>query len=799
MQWLWSFNHLAKVCRYKNTDSERLLWSIERLGTLYPEQAADVLLEVIGKGDEKAAEEALIFFENHQDKKYSQSLRDLYMKSSGSTAGLIAGVLAKRQDLETFTLFKDKFPGSIEENAKKDLKGYIYSLVFLSKLKTDEIREEVQGLLKNQSNGKISVISAIIEANLIVGVPIIELLEHYLDKPDTHTHYFHFLEAIGEYCQTELISDSFTSLEKIITSIKEDDENSVIMESFIKIIDIIQYSNLWHKKNSLLTLFKKQKYEKIVTLIQEGIDTLIADKKKALGEDNYARWESTAQGITKNNLDAIKSIAHIFPRLPDNVKANFAYGIVCLFTNIVSLQPVIGIVVEEKTIIERWSIFLENRRSIPIDNKSFELFKSTDDIDQKVEDCFQVLENNPNGMFCFRIVGFLGSFRKQEYFERLLRIAFEDQDVWDKISSDILKLDPQIALNLTSSYLENKDTNLDPVHCALSVLSDLPMESTVQLLLKYWEWLYSLDQNYFLMVLSNIADKRFLIPLKKETKEYCELEWETYSLICRVNGKKDPWIKNFGKKLKEFHRNKFRIANLLKDNKLEEFLKEPLFLDLECRHCTRIYTYKVYKVHVVPETMDIFIQDTILCKHCEAYDHYRLTPMVSVVILPMMGVYMETVTEFTDLDQLVISPMTSALHDGTHISQQEMLDLYQNNLAEDPQNPELLIGYANALKSVKRAEDAPHYFKKALEYDQYSIEAYLGLGQIEEHKGHFHKAYDHYWKVADNIHSGNLYRITQGIDDFKINFAHLFSYIADSINKPLHPDIVDIMNAHHMH
>ncbi|MCP5051174.1 MAG: tetratricopeptide repeat protein [bacterium] len=797
MQWIWSFEQLAKVCRYKSTDPERLSWSIERLGTLYPEQAADVLIEVIGKGDINAAEEVLSFFETHQDTRYSQALRDLYTKYSGQIAGYIAGVLGKWKDEEVFKIFKEKYAGSFGENIKKDSDGYIFSLVLLSKLRTDEIKKEVEGLFKNLSGPDIEFAAPVFTACVNAGAAIGDLLEIALDNPEFHSSFNNFLEAIGEYCLVDLDGTGITHLDNVIPGDEMDEENPVIGK-FLNVMETIYRGDLWHNKTSPFNLLKKQKYKETVTSLHQALDRLIEDRKKVSGAENYARWESTANGGAKNNLDAIRAIAHISPRLTDGVKSHFAYGVILLFFNLLTYRQVIGITLEEIPISERWSLFLEDRRNVPADHDSFDYFKSAEDIDQKVEECFNVLENDPNGSACFRIIRFLGSFGKPRYFKRLLCIDFEDQELWDEISRGILSLEPGAALNLVAPVLDKEHKNMEAVLCALNVMADLPMEGTVRLLLQHWEWLYSLDQAYFLTVLSTIADRRFLRPLKGETLEYSQLEWETYDQICRVNGIKDPWIKTFGKKIKKFQREKLNMARLFEDDRLEEFLQKPVYLDLECRQCARIYTYKVHRIHFVPESLDIFIADQIFCKHCAVLDHYRLTPMVSLVMMPLISAYMKVVTDFTDHSQLVIVPITATFQGGKPMSQKGVLDYYQQELSKSPDDPALLVGYANSLRSAKRTADANIYFEKAIRSDPDAVEAYLGLGQNEEHKENFHNAYDYYWEVAEKIHTGNYYHLTEDVEDFKKSFAHHFTHISDATKKPLHPNILDILAAYHM-
>lgn len=50
------------------------------------------------------------------------------------------------------------------------------------------------------------------------------------------------------------------------------------------------------------------------------------------------------------------------------------------------------------------------------------------------------------------------------------------------------------------------------------------------------------------------------------------------------------------------------------------------------------------------------------------------------------------------------------LMDGTPMSIKEALSHYEKKIKDEPKNPECLLGYANVLRSSKRAEEAVRYY-----------------------------------------------------------------------------------------
>ena len=797
MQWIWSFEELARVCRFKKVDPDRLAWSVERLATLYPEQAGDLLIEIVERGESEAAEEALIFFEKNPDLQYTQRLRDSFLNSSGKLAGRIAEILKNRDDREIYSLFKQKYPGPFEENVKTDLEGYLFSLSILSELKTDAIKEDVETIFNNLSEPSLAYIGLVFSANLEAGNSLSHLLKVHADKSEFHSGYGELLEIIGNHCLVFLDIKGISMVDEFISG-DGTGETPPQIEHVVKLINHAGQSEWWKEKASPMDLLKKHQYKELVDSIGQAVEAIIAAKRKHRGEENYKQWEESAGDGVVNTLDSLKAIAEVFPRLPETAVSQYAYGELLLFLSIVDFVSVIGIDLKQMPVSEYRSVFFEDRPTIPGDADGVAAIKSSGQMDGMVDECFEKLDESPYRSASIRIVRFLCGFRKPEYIERLLEMDFDKQGVWDELSRGLLGLEPGEALKLIAAFLEKDERKNQPVLSVLRAMADLPSDETVRLLLKHWTWLFSMDQAYFLMVISSIADKRFLKPLKEETFEYCELEWETYDKICRVSGIKDSWVKSFGKKIKAFRRDKSSSAKLLMEDNALEVLEKPVYLDLRCRSCNRVYTYKVAKIHFVPETLDILIHDGILCRWCGVFDDYRLTPMVADVIMPLLGVYMEAVTESTDRAGLVVEPIMASSEEGEVMSQQAFMESHLAKLVKTPDDPALLVGYGNALRNAKCTEDSIEYYKKALHYDPDAVEGYLNLGQIEEEKGNLQNAYDYYWKVAEIIHTGNYYVLVQDFNQFKISVAHIITHVSESLRKPVHPDIMDIMEIAHM-
>jgi tetratricopeptide (TPR) repeat protein len=101
------------------------------------------------------------------------------------------------------------------------------------------------------------------------------------------------------------------------------------------------------------------------------------------------------------------------------------------------------------------------------------------------------------------------------------------------------------------------------------------------------------------------------------------------------------------------------------------------------------------------------------------------------------------------------------------MSFKEAIPYYEKKLKKDPKNITYVLGYANTLRNAKRTEDAIPFYETALEYDPMAVEACVSLAQIAEIRGDLDEAYHYYERASEIINTGNYYKVTGDLDDFK--------------------------------
>lgn len=169
----------------------------------------------------------------------------------------------------------------------------------------------------------------------------------------------------------------------------------------------------------------------------------------------------------------------------------------------------------------------------------------------------------------------------------------------------------------------------------------------------------------------------------------------------------------------------------IKNEDVAKLIRKPLTLPLRCRSCKSIYHYTVTKVFFSEQTNDMVIDDTIICNTCGALDHYEITDdgkmLVFALFLLTIG---NPAAVAMDQEETTVVPTRSTSSFGTDMKIEEVIRRYEEDLEKSPDNPELLVGYANALRQIRRREDSVAVFERVISCDPLAVEGHVGLGVI---------------------------------------------------------------------
>ena len=136
---------------------------------------------------------------------------------------------------------------------------------------------------------------------------------------------------------------------------------------------------------------------------------------------------------------------------------------------------------------------------------------------------------------------------------------------------------------------------------------------------------------------------------------------------------------------------------------------------------------------------------------------------------------------------MTVVPMRSISAFGKEIPLQDLLDKYEKKLRKNPESPELLIGFANALRQIKRREDSVSFYERAIGNDPLAVEGYVSLGEYAFDKGDLETAFSHYSKAAEIMDRGRYYRVSADLDQFKEGLLDKLMSVEERLGRGTSP------------
>jgi len=317
----------------------------------------------------------------------------------------------------------------------------------------------------------------------------------------------------------------------------------------------------------------------------------------------------------------------------------------------------------------------------------------------------------------------------------------------------------------------------------LGVLTLIPDERSVDILLKHFDMLIADYKDPLLNTIEDLGDRRFIEPLRGEVKENELDAEEVFLLLCDLHSVTFPELNRIRRDLRE-HQDKVKERTGVwtsGDRSLEEIFEEDategLRLKLKCRQCRYEYIYDVGTVFCDLDTMEkhrkgksvdaeeeFVITKQIVCKHCGAVDDYKFTSeaMLAITAETMKSLFLaEQGKKEKAMEVSRVKYVTFGLKDGQKMHPKKAIAYYHQRIANDPQNPTLRISLGNVLKFLGKYDEAITEYKTAIELNPNDMEPYYNLGNIYMEREDFGKARRMFNKVLDLLPSQPLDRKTK--------------------------------------
>jgi len=775
MELIWSFEDLENLTRHKNSLVRG--WAIERLSLLYPEMTGDTAIRLIGDKDDTISRKAIEYFISYPDKKYVEGLLEAYGMSSGNMAAFIANAIVNAKDTRIIHAFREKYLS----NYQHDLIGYAFSVFHVAGLHASDskkIAEESLKILKASGDDIKKVSYPIFRANLIAGTDISRLLDLAFSHPDSTAILSSLLATICQHCGSWYNEDDLS----------EETEKGLSPRKLPPLVrDSLEYLEGKGFKDTtrvLEELFRKGRYDLIIREIHDCMNILLDEKRGEYGEKSFDLWQK-GSGRPRQNISAITAFYEGMGEAREESMESIAKSTLVVFQLLLDSAQLIGVNIEGMDAEELVRIFLQERDHVEEDKRIMEILSSAPEREKIINSCLSHIEKDPPSLAGPRIAVFLSDIMDEHIARRLIRMDTEQYELWDRFLEGIAGLGAS-AITLVKPFFEESDHR--KVDYALRILRRIPADDSVEAILKHWKRLWENNKETLLETVRGIGDRRFITPLKDELKEGELYEGEIFYLLCLINKVIDPDLRDIKTALENRKKETEQRMEKFLEGDMKGLLHEPLEVELRCRRCRKEYHYHIEEVMIDEGSGSSHIMDDIKCKNCGAVNHYEITPKGQLSVMSyMMLMAAISKKENKAPDNSPISFAKFMQIDGKKMSLKEALPYYEKKLEKDPKNITYILGYANTLCNAKRTEDAIPFYETAIQYDPMAVEAYASLAQIADIGGDLNKAYHYYERASEIINTGNYYKVTMDLDDFKEAVLDHFMGISKCLGKEIPP------------
>jgi tetratricopeptide (TPR) repeat protein len=220
--------------------------------------------------------------------------------------------------------------------------------------------------------------------------------------------------------------------------------------------------------------------------------------------------------------------------------------------------------------------------------------------------------------------------------------------------------------------------------------------------------------------------------------------------------------------------------------------KPGLKLEFECTACDHSFEQNVRWLYLDPEIIKqnqgqiespdaggFLVPQRITCPHCQAVDQFKFAPSVfghatTALLKGLSGGKMDP----DDPIQFV----RFGLADGRKMHPREAVEMYVAQVAEQPEQPELRVKYANTLCTLGYREEAEAEYRTVLGQDSTNLDALLNLAALLIVRDQEQEGYDYLRRLiacageSDHPQRTEYVEVSQGVldGDLKIEGIDVF-------------------------
>jgi len=772
---LWSFEKLTRLCDHKDPGVKG--WAAGRVRRLYPKEAAPLIAGLLNDRNRSVAAKAAAAFCDDPDRNYADALLAAFRKSSGIAAKHLAHALALMKDDRLLDAVRDKhtrIPGA-------DPADFAVVLMNVALLGMDESQRYVEDALRHLDsfgNFKEMAAGAFFNANIEAGTDIGKLLlfaYHGGAGGCVPALLAVILNRAGAWCPVDAIAGK-SGMGKA---------SKVLAGEVEAALALLARTGCEHAGNAIEKLLKKRRFNEILEEAERTALAIQQAKRLERGEEAWLRWQAgrDVPFFHCAALAALKATAAEATATQRETVAGIAVIVLAFLAESKSLIAMNPETIDAETALE---LFFEERPDAPQDDAIMDLLAKRAEVKSLACETVRRVGQFPFAQANGRLIRFAGRFIDEGLARELLAVDFDGNGFEDDVAEAVGKLGP-LSIPLLRPFFEKNDPVRIPL--ALQILENLPTEEAVDLILVHWSLLWGGYKEWLLDAVALIGDNRFIPALKVELREGEQAEGETFCLLCLINGTADPELKRIKREMGLREEREKRLQGAMEKEDMGAFLREPLEIPLKCRSCRNVYHYTVDKVLVAVGAKDMVIEDHIVCKKCGALDHYEVASEGMFAVTARLALLtLDPETAKMDRDEMTVVPIRSISTFGKEIPLRDLVDKYEKKLRKNPESPELLIGFGNALRQIKRREDSVPLYERAIKNDPLAVEGHVSLGEYALEKGDLETAFSHYSKAAEIMDRGHYYRVRADLDQFKESLLDMLMMVSGRLGRGLtHP------------
>ena len=276
----------------------------------------------------------------------------------------------------------------------------------------------------------------------------------------------------------------------------------------------------------------------------------------------------------------------------------------------------------------------------------------------------------------------------------------------------------------------------------LDIISKIGGEKAVSFLEKYFDDCMAFDRGQTLSVCEDLACRFCLDRIRPKTnKGQTDID-NAYMLISLLSGEQNPEIQKMLDAYYQREQESAKTLGALNSGDVIDTVTSYMDLELKCRQCGDVNTYRVNRV-IVDKTGDNYIAQELECINCGQVPEFDIPPSCNRrITMEMMRLTMisspEDVRKAIETSPFEMQRFSAF---GKEMSVGQAIKTYESRIIDDPDNAEYYIGLGNIYSYVEQWTKSSGYLEKAIELDPEYCEVYHTLALIAEGENDLNTAF----------------------------------------------------------